>query len=382
MKRFLCLVLALCLLLCGCGNFLPGFGESTTETTEFVPAPIAHAPTKDPNDPEKYPDGVPPTTVPALDVSQHLGAWYPELYNRFDGSVLELDVNGENLLVSYTHVNGVGNRVAEFQKSLDISGQTGTEISFPFVDSWNNTGTMLLSFAEQGAVTMVVQNVQADPEARFGIAPGNWRMVPGVPPVEMDEETQFEINIFLSNFAEQRIVGGWGIMEDMPFHVEDKDYAAMAEFAITYMQINTPGRVHHVANDPAYGDNMGAVWCSLADVKKEIQRFFGLEATELDLVKAGLDVRNGRVYKAEEPSPNIGRLAVVEKFYDNGDGTFTASFGVWQVLGMPERAMYEMTIDEITMLPDAQWVEQCIAVVRPYRYNDRNSYQLIAYRVE
>lgn len=316
-----------------------------------------------------------------VDLSGYAGNWYLRKETGVDHLDLQLTPTGETLEVVFVRVNGTGSRISEVVETLPLTAMAGGTLTLPFEDSWGNTGTMELSFARTDMVTVVIRDMTMDSGALWGVAEGTFTMVRRGSQVAMDSSTQFEINIFLSNFAEQAAFGGWEVSPGERFHVDEGDVAMMAHFIFLYYCINVQGHLTDVWDDPSYPGSMGAAYAKLSQLNKDMERFFGITVTERQLADAGLDVRGGKLYFPYEPDGPYQYLAAVPAMYSNGDGTYTVTLEVYSTTNGIDRNTYKKTAAQLRETRGMELVMTGEAVVRPYSQNGRNTYQLISYEI-
>lgn len=62
------------------------------------------------------------------------------------GKILEVTINDEAITFTYTEEDLLNGTTASFSNTMDISEASDCEVSFDFVDDWNNSGTISLMF--------------------------------------------------------------------------------------------------------------------------------------------------------------------------------------------------------------------------------------------
>lgn len=198
-------------------------------------------------------------------------------------------------------------------------------------------------------------------------------------PVVMDKNTQYQVNVFLSNFSEQ------GFKD---FDLQQMEYDRMIAFIRIYCKVNQQDLVQ-----PHGGEELVA----RADVDALLNRFFGLKYNPAEGEEFWPLYSDYFYYYQDDyhfkaaDGESYNKFTVVYGLTFNADGTYTADFQVyevgleeyWNVPGV-DSAYYYMTTEEVS---DMVWAERVTpiqsgtAILRPYDYNGRATYQLLKYEV-
>ena len=196
---------------------------------------------------------------------------------------------------------------------------------------------------------------------------------PGSDGQKLDSNTQYEANIFLSNFAEQ--------------YFDDYDRSAentmqMAHFALRFCKINRQKDIEYKQWD---GESYETL--TLEQINTLTTRFFGVsfgedEAKKVD-GKEHLLYRDGRVGTVAGDGESYNRFVVVDSIKDDG-GLKVATFTIYDCDDL-KTDYYKMTPQEAmnaaAMSSAAVWkVATGTAVMKPYNNNGRATYQLLSYQ--
>ncbi len=205
---------------------------------------------------------------------------------------------------------------------------------------------------------------------------------PTTPPagaVTLDADTQYRINIFLSNFSEQSFL-------NMQLSTAPDDQ--LMKFVYIYCKINHPAAV---AAEGAFET------VTLGTMNEYLNRFFGFTRNPVNGASYLLDQWNsftfhdGKFWFPAASGESYNKFTVVYEMMSNGDGTYTCSFQVFEV-GLEEywntpgvdNAYYHLSNDQVS---NYVWnnrvkpVQGGTAIVRDYTYNGRATYQLLSYSV-
>lgn len=251
-------------------------------------------------------------------------------------------------------------------------------------DGWGNMGTAYLYFREPDYIQCRIANMLASSTASWGFyedtfdlyrydaTPNNMANASNGD-VLHDHAIQKRINIFLSNFAEQRCA-------QYPFA---NDYQ-MLNFAYIYSQINSNSLI-------SYDDY--SAFMNKSDVDDILNRFFGRTVIPSD---------NSMIFYSPYGSDYIsygagqyefiaamgeyrGYVAVAYDMVDNGDGTYTVWFDTYMV-SMDSQTDYSeyygMIMEEAGSDESLSLYQHGQAIVKDYtRPNGKVTYQLISYSV-
>ena len=192
--------------------------------------------------------------------------------------------------------------------------------------------------------------------------------------IALSGNTQYEVNVFLSNFAEQRSNNGqaYTILKDM-------DLDDLAYFVFRYKEINS------------YDDLVpdGTVYTLTLDQFNEVaDRFFGISLTDDQAKAYSVDeysyYRDGVFHKALGDGEAFEDFAVVRKMFELDDGTYEMQFDIYSPSldayesGQKDAVqLYKLSPDKARRLGDIDYAVSGTAIVKPYKYKNKNTYQLI-----
>ncbi len=200
---------------------------------------------------------------------------------------------------------------------------------------------------------------------------------------QMDSNQQYAANIFLSNFAEQGIFNN--------FDISNRDIDQLVDFAFLFCKINSRNEtigIFHYEDGSAIQDFYTV---SLENVNTMLDRHFGIQLTE-DMAK-GFPVDgnpnkhylNGVFYFPAADGEAYNRIAIARTAEALGNGTFRLDFDIF-LLDIREYHSkgiswdyYSMTTDQAESAESLTWFSSGTAIVKPYKYYDRDTFQLIEY---
>lgn len=202
---------------------------------------------------------------------------------------------------------------------------------------------------------------------------------PAVGVIKLDAETQYQANVFLSNFSEQSFGN---------YDLADVPYGQMIQYIHIFCKINRHDLITYQSGEETI---------SKADVNALMNRFFSTtyapaEDEEFYLGYGSHFYYAGGYYRfIAADGESYNKFTVVDELSRNNDGTITASFQVyevgleeyWNVPGV-DRAYYYMSSDQVA---DMVWAERVrpvqggVALLRPYDNNGVASYQLLRYEI-
>ena len=185
----------------------------------------------------------------------------------------------------------------------------------------------------------------------------------------LDSNTQYEANIFLSNFAEQY----W-----QSYDRSAEDFCQWAHFAILFCKINRHGDIEYKTWDGEPHETL-----TLAQVDSITYRYLGVNfdeemAKEID-GKDHLRYVDGRIGKEASDGELYNLFAVVDSIKDDG-GLKVATFTVYSTDDL-NASCYKLTPAQAKA--DASLTKEATgtAVMKPYTVNGRATYQLLRYDV-
>lgn len=195
---------------------------------------------------------------------------------------------------------------------------------------------------------------------------------PRVEYITMDGDTQYRINLFLSNFAEAGITK-YPCCNDH-----------MLRFVLHHCQINDVGDVRY-EGDKAYFSKQTA--------DTILNKYMGVTLAEsgdyhyyqnCDYANEGFEYMDGAYSCTFYNSEYSGYVAVADDMIANADGTYTVDFTVYMVeygfyYENDISAFYRYTPSEAGNQPVLMYEYSAVAVVEDYtRSNGQQSYQLLS----
>ena len=203
--------------------------------------------------------------------------------------------------------------------------------------------------------------------------------------ISMDASQQYAINIFLSNFSEQKAFekNGYSNFDETTDWNDIR--AELITFAYLYSKINHRENVFVEGN---------FYTISLGTVNEVLQRFFGYtlseeEANAFTQNSSYAHYSYGTFYFPGADGENYNYFTVVSQMEDMGGGRYRALFDIykldlneyWRTNGV-DSGFYGMTTSAAQQDSRLTWVKSGVAIVKPYVNNGRNTYQLDSYWVE
>ena len=209
-------------------------------------------------------------------------------------------------------------------------------------------------------------------------------VIPGLSATE-----QYNLNIFLSNFVEVGF-NAWnessGTKNYSTFYSSNGSKSRMLMFVFSHCDINEQSMIQHAQ----IGDKF-CISLTLSQVNSIMNRFFGRTVTADDARNNGFIVQNNRLYKEWGWGDQARDIAVVEGMTKNADGTITVPFKTyWVEYGIygeghghiTNKAVYKLTSAQAAADTRNLSFGRCgVAVLRPYNYNGKSTYQLVSYRL-
>ncbi|MCR4788509.1 MAG: hypothetical protein K5888_07980 [Lachnospiraceae bacterium] len=197
--------------------------------------------------------------------------------------------------------------------------------------------------------------------------------------ITITEDMQYEANIFISNFVEQYQNG-----DEYHSISYDSDVYKLVRFVTDYYDLNDFEQL-----EGSYLNEL-----SLKKVNKELDRFFGIKLTEDQAAEFYNDEYATTEYYEDgvfhfingdgDPKEDI---AVVYEMNELSDGNYEMNFFVYSPdLDYLDEGgeTYHLTSKEAMSLRDKKdlyWKAKGTAYVKPHKYNNRNTYQMISMEV-
>ncbi|MCR4990952.1 MAG: hypothetical protein K6A38_08830 [Lachnospiraceae bacterium] len=195
--------------------------------------------------------------------------------------------------------------------------------------------------------------------------------------IELTDKVQYEANIFISNFVEQHHNGDeyYGISAD-------SDIYDLAQFVFRYYYLNDFKQLE----GPDYNE------LSLEKTNKVLDRFFGITLTEEEAAEFVNEEYSDREYYKDGVFRFISGdgdfmytdTAVVYEIYEFSDGTLKMNFIAYRPdpdYDPDYDAVYHYNSKEAMNDGTMIWRARGTAYVKPFKYNGRNTYQLISMEV-
>lgn len=205
--------------------------------------------------------------------------------------------------------------------------------------------------------------------------------------IPLSGNQQYEINIFLSNFAEQYF-GGTDYFDVAAPNIND-----LVFFCHIYTKLNTdyPYEYKKIP-DKRWGEVSYEVY-SLEQFNKVLDRFLGIRFTD-DEVRAGYAdeehsfYRDSHFYFTAADGETYSRFAVANTMYLDTNGNYVVDFDIYQLSfdlywksGTVEKKYYALSPVEAQNTAGLSKVASGRAAVVPFQYNGRDTYRINAYYV-
>ena len=195
--------------------------------------------------------------------------------------------------------------------------------------------------------------------------------------IELTDSVQYEANIFISNFAEQRHNGA----ETYTLSA-DSDIYDLVYFAFKHIKMNS--------YDDLTVDGSSYV-LSLEKVNTVLDRFFGITLSEEKAKEFYNDdyatteyYGDGNFYLIAADGEIFGDIAVVKEINELEDGTYEMLFDVYapsaDIYDTGEKdakALYHLRASEAYDAEDISWRTTGSAIVTPYHYNGRYTWRMV-----
>lgn len=189
--------------------------------------------------------------------------------------------------------------------------------------------------------------------------------------IDIDSDTQYKLNLFLSNFAEARIT-------QYPCCTYHK-----LRFVISHCQINSVGNLEY-----AHGD----VFINKTMVDSILNKYTGTTVTEYSESQvhtscSGFDsiyFEEYYYYTNAGGGEYAGYVAVADSMHQNGDGTYTVYYNVYTVdsdyaSNYSISAFYSYSPSQVYLEQNLEFSYSAVAVVQDYtRSGGQESYQLLS----
>ena len=245
-------------------------------------------------------------------------------------------------------------------------------------DAYGRTCTITVLKVHSGPVTLTVSCCGAKKDVKVytksASAPS-----PKPGPVTLDKDTQYRINIFLSNFSEQFALS-------FTSATCADDY--LLRVVEIYCKINHPGLISYSGGDECLG---------LKDANTYMERFFGRTVNPPEGATYLLDASHtfrfsgGYFRFPAADGANYNRFTVVRDMTANTDGSYTVEFTVyeisleqyWNTPGV-DNSLYWLNDSQVANKVwnhEALPVQNGTAIVKDYSFNGKPTYQIVKYEV-
>jgi hypothetical protein len=243
-------------------------------------------------------------------------------------------------------------------------------------DAYGRTCTVTVLKVHSGPVTLTVSCCGAKKDVKVytksASAPS-----PKPGPVTLDKDTQYRINIFLSNFSEQFV---------LPFTSATCADDYLLRVVEIYCKINHPGLISYSGGDECLG---------LKDANTYMERFFGRTVNPPEGATYLLDASHSFRYSGgyfrfpAADGANYNRFTVVRSMTANTDGTYDVEFTVyeisleqyWNTPGV-DNSFYWLNDSQVSAKVwnhEALPVQNGTAIVKDYSFNGKPTYQILKY---
>ena len=202
-------------------------------------------------------------------------------------------------------------------------------------------------------------------------------------PFEMNADQQYAANIFLSNFAEQGVFNH--------FNINNPDIDQLVDFAYLFCKINRRKDTILEFRFENGAETQYFYTVSLEDVNEVLDRHFGIQLNEEMAKRFPVDSNpnehylNGVFYFPAADGEAYNRIAIARTAEALGNGTFRLKFdvfsldiGEYHARGI-DWSYYHLTTAQAQSTSSLTWLLSGTAIVIPYKYYDRDTFQLIEY---
>ncbi len=200
---------------------------------------------------------------------------------------------------------------------------------------------------------------------------------------EMNADQQYSANVFLSNFAEQ------GVFDHFNINIPDIDQ--LVDFAYLFCKINRREDTIGTFRYDNGAETQYFYTVSLENVNEVLDRHFGIQLDE-DMAKRfpvnsnpNEHYLNGVFYFPAADGEAYNRIAIARTAESLGNGTFRLNFDVFSLDIREYHAKgidwsyYYMTTAQAYSSSNLTWLSSGTAIVKPYKYYDRDTFRLIEY---
>ncbi len=185
----------------------------------------------------------------------------------------------------------------------------------------------------------------------------------------MTNDERYELNIFLSNFAETH------------FDTYPTDDKVLLNFAFKHMKFNNYSGISHDKADPDW------IAAPKENIDSVLYRFFGrtVAVSEPSCTFEGsygltCIYENGYFkYHWGKPGEMTNYFTIADEMYKNSDGTYTVSFTVYSAdyYDFPPSSYYYLSPAEVANMQNVTRLDPGTAIVKDLLYGNEETYQLL-----
>ena len=199
--------------------------------------------------------------------------------------------------------------------------------------------------------------------------------------IKLDANKQYEANIFLSNFAEQGINLYFYDLET------SRILPPLVDFAHIWCKINDRSAITYAQFDGGTYEVL-----TLDKVRSVIKRYISLDMTQESVENYYYPqehsfYRDGKFYFDAADGEAHNCIAVADSLARLDNGLYCLTFTEYEIdldryysfeTGIP-RSYYELSASDASQHQYLTRIRDGYAIVTPYQYNGRNTYQLVEY---
>lgn len=190
-------------------------------------------------------------------------------------------------------------------------------------------------------------------------------------------EERYKINIFLSNFSEQLFNAG----SDTAFTSDTIAPDQLISFAYRWYMLNTEKSLEII-------DGSYAI-LTFDQVNYALDRYFGLTLSDDDFANSRFEIRNQKIVMPFGSGESYPNFSVASEITEIGKGTYQVRFKIYSLIDamsggnkVTGKEWYCLTEGEASQSSALEYHSSGYAIVKPYKENGIDSYQLITYCLE
>ena len=306
-----------------------------------------------------------------VDYSAYSGSW--------GNGALRVSVDGQRMEIYFCSKQGSYDRIAEFTEYAFLSQIVEGELQIAFVDNWNNSGLLVLYFADN-VINAEVREVSLDPDAMWSVGEGAYSFYKDTSQdgsgLEQNNENLLDdftlaervrLNVFLSNFSEQGF-------EEYPC----SDFE-MLKYAALFNVINQPGAVVRaqggIVMKKSVVDNvLNRFFGKTVSLKESICDYYGDEEREhfsIDYDNCSYD---------DYCMDDYNYFSIATHVKTNANGTYTVRFNVYYLMyGLALSPYYVKSDESAKQADELQYVYSGEAVLK-LDIDDLAIHQVVKYK--